>query len=464
MELKISHKNISVINAHTFDIITKGKDTDSLIQQFYQLEEIQIPRNTTIHVGIFDYSIKLRQWKIKDVKQTIDFIEKNNTNLVYRQLFDDLKKFVTGMKITVWEPEYLPFNYVILSVDFSGKILDSRDSYGWLRMSLLPIINYWRPSGGLIPYRGEMYFPMFFQLYYESKSIKPELTKVFNELEKLLAKKLDIKKYVKSCNSLKNYFLLEHLDKYHNLISLLKIQDDFFLLGNMGQLDSDIFNVFSLEPDSYKYSGTNPFLLDPFTSWPFSRLFLLYVISVTPLVWNEFNKTKLTKILKEVNDLKNAYRNNDNLPSNTEDSLERLLSSKHELNYLFSDLDEIKKLVKIFKSHILDNPEINEKSIVVAPENAKLKTDLIKNKIQATYLHELNKGFDLGSKDTTEYVTEIQKDLAFLEVRINPLQQRLIRKSNSKLSKTMLYLAIIATIFTIIVGTEIIGKWINSLN
>ena len=331
-------------------------------------------------------------------------------------------------------------------------------------MSLLPIINYWRLSAGLISYRGETHFPIFFQLYYESKSIKPELIKVFNELEKLSTKKLNINKYVKSCNSLKNYFLFKGLDKHHNLISLLKIQDDFFLLGNMGQFDHDIFNVFSLEPDNYKYTGTNPFLLDPFTSWPFSRLFLLYVISVTPLIWNEFNKNKLTKILKEVNDLKDAYRKNSKMQKNTEEALERLLSLKNELNYLLSDLDEIKKLVKIFKSHVLDNPEINEKSIVVAPENAKLKTDLIKNKIQATYLYELNKGFDLRSKDTTEYVADMQKDLMFLEELIKPLQQRLTRKSNSKLGKIMLYLSIVATFFAIVIGLDIIGKWVNSLN
>ena len=190
----------------------------------------------------------------------------------------------------------------------------------------------------------------------------------------------------------------------------------------------------------------------------------MYVISVTPLIWNEFNKNKLTKILKEVNDLKDVYRKNSKMQKNTEDALERLLSLKNELNYLLSDLDEIKKLVKIFKSHVLDNPEINEKSIVVAPENAKLKTDLIKNKIQATYLHELNKGFDLRSKDTTEYVADMQKDLMFLEELIKPLQQRLTRKSNSKLGKIMLYLSIVATFFALVIGLDIIGKWINSLN
>lgn len=461
MELKISRKVTSVINAHTFDIISKGEDTVKLIQEFNQLEEISIPSHTTHHVGIYDYTIRLRQWKVKDVKQTINIIEKDNTNLIYNQLFEELKKFVTGITITIWEPEFLPFNYVILSVDFSKKILESRDSYGWLRMSLLPIIHYWRPIGGLISYSGEINFPMFYQLYYESALIKPELIKVFDELEKLPAVRLDIEKYVKVCNRLKNHFLLDGLDKFHNLISLLKIQDDFFLLGNIGQFNSDFFNVFSLEPDTYKYTGTNPFLLTSFDSWPFPRLFLLYLISVTPHILSDVYRTKLIKIRNQVNELKNTYRENNKL-NNSEDSLEHLLSLKNELNYLLSDLNEIKKLIKIFKSHILDNPEIHERSIVVAPENVNLKTNLIKNKIQATYLHTLNEEFNSRSKNTEEYIDEIKKELRFLEERIEPLQQKLTRKSNSKLGKIMLSLSIITGFFAVIVGMNVIGNWINS--
>lgn len=460
MELKTSHKNTSVINAHTFDIISKGEDTVKLIQEFSQLEEISIPSHTTHHVGIYDYTIRLRQWKVKDVKQTINIIEKDNTNLVYNQLFEELKNFVTGITITIWEPEFLPFNYVILSVDFSEKILESRDSYGWLRMSLLPIIHYWRPNAGLISYTGEIRFPMFYQLYYESVPIKPELIKVFDELEKLATVTLDIEKYVKVCNRLKNHFLLEGLDKLHNLISLLKIQDDFFLLGNIGQFNSDFFNVFSLEPNTYKYTGINPFLLTSFDSWPFPRLFLLYLISVTPHILSDVHRTKLIEIRKQVNELKNTYRKNNKL-NNSDGSLELLLSLKNELNYLLSDLNEIKKLIKSFKSYILDNPEIHERSIVVAPEGVNLKTNLIKSKIQATYLHTLNEEFDLRSKDTEEFVDEIKMDLKFLEERIEPLQQQLTRNSNSKLGKIMLILSIVTGFFATIVGMDVINRWSN---
>ena len=327
-------------------------------------------------------------------------------------------------------------------------------------MSLLPIIHYWRPNAGLISYTGEIRFPMFYQLYYESVSIKPELIKVFDELEKLATVTLDIEKYVKVCNRLKNHFLLEGLDKLHNLISLLKIQDDFFLLGNIGQFNSDFFNVFSLEPNTYKYTGINPFLLTSFDSWPLPRLFLLYLISVTPHILSDVHRTKLIEIRKQVNELKNTYRKNNKL-KNSDGSLELLLSLKNELNYLLSDLNEIKKLIKSFKSYILDNPEIHERSIVVAPEGVNLKTNLIKSKIQATYLHTLNEEFDLRSKDTEEFVDEIKMDLKFLEERIEPLQQQLTRNSNSKLGKIMLILSIVTGFFATIVGMDVINRWSN---
>ena len=52
----------------------------------------------------------------------------------------------------------------------------------------------------------------------------------------------------------------------------------------------------------------------------------------------------------------------------------------------------------------------------------------------------------------------------FLEELIIPLQQRLTRKSNSKLGKIMLILSIATSFFAVIVGMDVIGKWINSLN
>ncbi len=459
MELKVSHGKISVIQAYTFDIIQKGDDTEKLIQQFDQLQEISSSSNSTHHVGIYDFTIRLRQWKVQNIQQTIDIIEKDNTNLIYTPLFIKLKKFVTEIIVTVWEPGFLPFNYVFLTVVFDGKILESKDSYGWLRMSLLPIIHYWRLGDGQISYRSETDFPMYYQLYYESDSVKPTLNKVYEELENQSKNKLDVEKYVASCDKLKKYFLLKGFDRFHNLISLLKIQDGFFILGDIGQFENDFFNVFSLEPSTYKYTGTNPFFLGAFDSWPFPRLFLPYLLSVTPHIWVDVNRTKLKEILNHANELKEKYRKTEKIDD--ENSLKPLLSLKHELNYLLSDLDEIKNVMKIFKSYILDNPEIHEKSIVVTSDNKKINHILAKNKIDATYIHTLNEEFDSSAKSIEDYVDEIKKNLLFLQERIEPLQQQLSRKTNSKLTQTMLYLFSIATVFTVIVGIDVIIRWSN---
>lgn len=460
MEETVTHRNVSIINAYTFDIVQKGDNTKKLIQQFRGLEEIPKTGSSTHYVGIYDFSVKLRQWKVNNVKETIELVEKTNTNLLYSKLIEELKEFVTEIFVTVWEPEFLPFNYVLLTVTFDKKILDSKDSYGWLRMSLLPIIQYWRLENGLISYRSEFNFPMYYQLFYDSESIKPELIKINNELKSLSKKSLDVKKYVNTCNKLKENFLFKGLDKLHNVISLLQIQDDFFILGNMGQFDSDLFNVFSLEPNTYKYTGTNPFFYGIWDSWPFPRLFLLYVLSVTPHIWVDVYRTKLKEMLKQVNELKNIYRKTEEV--NDENSLHPLLSLKHELNLLLSDLDEIKNIMKIFKSYILDNPEIQEKSIVVIPDNEKLKENLVKNKIETTYIHALNEEFESRATNIEDYVHELNKNLKFLQERIEPLQQQLSRKSNSKLTRVMLYLSIIATSFAVIVGIDVVYRWSNS--
>jgi len=455
----VTHGNISVIQAYTFDILEKGDDTEKLIEQLHHLEEIPSSSSTTSHVGIYDFTIRLRQWKVQNLKETIDLIEKDNTNLIFNQLFPELKKFVTEINITVWEPEFLPFNYVFLTVVFDGKILESRDSYGWMRMSLLPIIKYWRISDGQIPYNSEFDFPMYYQIYYKSSLVKPVLDTVYNNLEKLSTTKLNVKKYVTSCNKLKQHFLLEGFERLHNVISLIKIQDDYFFLGNIGQTNNDLFNVFSLEPDTHEYTGTNPFFFGIFDSWPFPRLFILYLLSATPHIWIDINRTKLKDMLNQVNELKKEYRNAGKIDN--EKSVDIILSLKNQLNYLLSDLDEIKNVMKIFKSYILDNPEIQEKSIVVTSDDKSIDPKLAKRKIETAYIHILNDQFTSRANDIEDYVSEIKKNLVFLEERLEPLQQKLSRKSNSDLGKIMLTLSIISASFAIIVGIDVISRWSN---
>ena len=459
LEETVTHRNISIISGYTFDIVQKGNDTKKLIDHFSQLEEIPFTGHSKHHVGIYDFTVKLRQWKVPCVKQTIDLIEKDNSNLVYNQLFPELKKFVNEIIITLWEPDFLPFNYIILNVNFDDQILESHNSYGWMRMLLLPIIEYWRITGGQITYQGESYFPMYYQMYYKSNSIKSTIDSVYKDLEKQSKKTLDVKKYVASCDKLKQHFLFEGLDRTHNLISLVKIQDDYFFLGNMGQMNSDLFNVFSLEPDTYKFAGTNPFFFNIFDGWPFPRLFLLYLLSATPHIWIDVNRTNLKNILNHANDLKGKYRNIEKLDD--ENSIDSLLILKNQLNYLLSDLDQIKNIMKIFKSYILDNPEIREKSIAVTTDDEPINTEVTKYKIDANYIHILSEEFASRAQNIEDYVSEIKKNLTFLEGRIEPLQQKLSRKSNSKLGQMMLVLSIISASFAVIVGIDVITKWSN---
>ena len=438
-------------------MMQKGNDTEKLILSLNQLEEIPISGHFTQHVGIYDFSPKFRQWNVPNVKKTISEIEQDNSNHVYKQLFPALKQFTSKIIVTVCEPEFLPFNYVILSVIFDGKILESSDSYGQLRMSLLPIIKYCRLTYGLIP-GDEIDFPMYCQFYYESKIVKPALIEVHNELEDLSNKKLNIEKYVETCDKLKQHFLLNGLDGRLNIISLIKIHNDFFILGNMGQLNSDFFNVFSVEPDSYQYPEINPFL-PFFDSWPFPLLFVPYLLSVTFRVSISVYEDKLKKMLRQVNELKETYRKHEK-PSGS-DSLNSLLSLKHELNNLLSDFRQIKSVRKIFKSYFLTNSTICEKSIVVSFNDQTIDYDLVKDKIRVTYIHAINEGFVSLIKNVENHVREIKQDLKFIQERIEFLQQQRLQKNNSRSNRIMLALTFVIVIFTIVAGISVFDEWFN---
>ena len=433
-------------------------DTEKLIQQFNSLKKIPSSGNFQIYVGIYDLSTRLQQWEVTNVKKTINCVEQNNSNEIYNQLFTDLKKFTSRMIITVWEPEFLPFNYVILSTIFDGKILGSTNSYGKLRMYLLPIIKYWRLYDGLIPYSGEIDFPMYYQLYYDSKTVKPALIEIHDELENISKKEQNIDNYIKICNKLKKHFLLADLDHRINVISLLKIQDDFFILGNMGQLGSDLFNVFSLEPDHYRYSGLNP-LLPFYNLWAFPLLFLPYLLSATLHISISIYQIKLREALKKVNEIKERYRKHDKLDDSR--SLDSLLLVKHELNYLLSDFEKIKIMNKNLQNYILKNPKICEKPIVVSPDEQNIDYNLAKNKIKISYLHALNESFLQSVKPVENDIREITKDLKFIQERIKFLQEQLFLKNNSRLNLLMLTMSIVTAGFAIVVGIDVFYRWFN---
>ena len=452
MKSQFNHENLDIVG-HTFDIIHKGKDTEDVIKQFSELKEVPTSLiRENVRIGIYNYTKKLRYWDISNISLTLDHIEKNNENLIHRRLIKELKHFVTGMKIVIWEPDFLPFNLIILTTVFSKKILDSKDSYAVLRMHLVPIIDYWRMDKGLIESNSE-FFPMFFQIYYNSEPIESELIKIFNELENNSIKP-DIDQYVKACNKLKKYFLLEHLDAYQNFISLLKIQDNFILLGNMGQFDSDIFNVFCLEPSQYTYDGTNPFLSVFLTEY-FSKSFSLYLMSIIPILWSMANTNFLSRNLIKLNNLKTIHRKNYAL---SKDHLDSLLSIKYDLDFLVSDLGQVKKANKIFNDCCFNGFDINEKSIILDSKIKKLNKDMIQNMINFNYVSSMNKLFLEKSKEMELYINQMKDDLSFLESIINSSQQKITRKNNSELTWTMIGLTIVTAFSAAVVVVNIFTK------
>ncbi len=451
MKIEIKHKDISNIDAYSFEIISKGEYTKKIIEKFANLEKLpESIFSSTHHVGIYDFSVKLKQWKVNDTQKFIEEIEKNTTNEITKPSLEIIKDATTRIVISIWEPEFLPFNFIILNITFNEKKLDLKKSYKRLSLLLRPIVNYWKTFDGMITSddHSEFSFPVFYRIFYDSSSIKPELNKIMDDLKKCSKDELDITKYLETSNNLKKFFLLEHIDDYYNLISLLQIQNDFFMIGNIGQFESDFATVFSLEPNIYTYSGNNPFFASDF-SWPFPALFLSFVLLASPIFWLHFNRKKLMEILTNVNKFKITYKTEDYLKSNSEKALSELHKIDNDLNFILSELKDIKTINDIFNSYFISNPEIQDKSVVITKSN-NVKESLIKNKINTTYLETCNQTFRKYNTEIEGYTKDLQKDISFIGKRIESLQKELDYKLKSK-QNTIFLLAAISTL--ILTGT-----------
>lgn len=461
MQSTIGYRNPSIINAYTFEIIPKGEYTKRVIENFDHLERIeQLPFKTTAHVGIYDFSIKLKQWKITNVRESIESVENDNTNILLKRSFQILKNATTEMEISVWEPDFLPFNYMILSIHLDSKKLDLKNSYQTLYQLLRPFATYWKSFGGIISseYEKGFSFPSFFQIIYETKSVKSELQKILEDLQKYSNDKLDIKKYVEYSNKLKQFFRLEDLDYYYNLISLLKIQDGFFMLGNLGVHESDFATVFSLEPNEFTYTGSNPFFANTIMSFSFGSLFFPYLIVVTPIFWLRFNRRRLIEVLDKINKFKTTYKTEDYLKQNSEDALSKILAIDNDLNFMLSELNDLKITNRIFNNYFIKNPEIIDKSIVTA-RTTNLKENLIKNKIISSYLVSCNLSFKEQFSEIETYVKELQNDVSFIKKRIEFLQNERDYKIKVKQNKILLIFGGLSGSFAVVVGIDVIIRW-----
>jgi len=365
LKVDIKNPNISSIHAYTFEAIHKGSYTKKVIENFDHLEKIPhgFFANSTFHIGIYDYTVRLSRWKITDVKSTIEGIERDNKNILNNHEIRILKDAITAITVTVSEQEFLPYNFIILHFELKSEKIGLTNTYRRLSRLLKPLENYWLTFDGRFSsdYKNKFSIPSFFQIRYDVK-IKTELNNIFDNLEKH-SKKLDVKKYVESCDELKKHFLLENLND--ESISLLKVQDNFYILGSISSSGGDFATVFSLEPSESTYTGTNPFFsINPFFG-SFPSLFLPYLLLVSPIFWVRTSREKITEYLTTINQLKVEYKTEDYLKSEHSKQFSQVFNLDNGLNFLSSELNDLQTMNKIFNNYFLKNPEIIDKSIIL---------------------------------------------------------------------------------------------------
>lgn len=447
---------MNTIHAYTFEAIHKGQYTKKVIENFDHLEKISpgFLSTASFHIGAYDYGVKLHHWKITDVLGTISNIEKDNTNMLNNYGIQILKNSIKAIIVTVCEAEFLPFNYIILHFELDSTKIVLNNSYRMLSALLNPLIDYWLTFDGRFAseYDKSFSLPSFFHIQYDSEKLKPELDKVMKNLQHY-SEKINLKKYVENCNELKQYFLLENLDNEY--VSMLKIQNDFYLLGNIPHRGSDFATVFSLEPSTFKYTGTNPFFsASPFFG-TFPALFLPYLLLVSSIFWLRSSRRKITDYLSQINRLKIEYKTVDYLSSDNEKEFLQIFDLDNNLNFLLSESKELQKMNTIFNNHFLKNPEMIDKSIILEKYDASKKANF-ERRMKYSYVTVCNLAFQENFQEIEKYIKEIQEDLSFIKKRIEFLQNKKYEKIKSKQNRIMIISAIISGIFAGIVGLDVL--------
>ena len=140
-----SNSRAEHIFAYSFEAIDKGDYTQKIIDSFSHLEKIpyDLFTNSSFHVGAYDYSIKLNQWKIPQVKETINEFEKENKNLQNQYGINILKNALVSITLTVCEPEFLPYNFIIIKFELDVAKTKLVDSYRIFSGLLNAFNDYW---------------------------------------------------------------------------------------------------------------------------------------------------------------------------------------------------------------------------------------------------------------------------------------------------------------------------------
>lgn len=458
MAIQIKHRSPS-IHGYTFEAIHKGQYTKKVIDSFSHLENIPNGpfSSGTTRIGAYDYSVKLNQWKITDLSGTLDQIEKDNTNLLNKHNIRILKNAVNAIVLTVCEAEFLPFNYIILHFELNQENLELNDSYRQISTLLNPLLDYWLPFEGRFSseYKISFSVPTFYQIHYDNEKIKLELNEIMQNLQ-TYSETINVEKYVENCNKLKQYFLFENLNSVP--ISMLKIQDNFYFLGTFLQSGADFATVFSLEPSTFQYTGTNPFFTNNLFFEMFPALFFPYLLLVSPIFWLRASNHKITKYLLQLNQLKIEYKTKDYLNSDHNAEFLEIFDLDNNLNFLLSELKELQTMNKIFNNHFVTNSEIIDKSIILEKYDKKNEKGF-ENRMKHTYIDTCNLTFQTNFQEIKKYVNEIQEDLSFIKKRIEFLQTKKNEKTKSNQNKILRISSIISAIFAVIVGIDVVYRW-----
>jgi len=461
-EIKAGANSVN-IHAYTFEAIHKGDFTEKVIYNFDHLEKIPggLFSSFTFHIGAYDYSIKLNRWKITRVKETIEDIEKNNKNQMNKYNFKILKDAVIAIDVTVCELEFLPFNLLILHFELNPEKLLLSNSYKILSALLRTLEDYWLTFAGIFSseYKRSFAVPSFFQIRYDNK-IKSELNKIMTNLQKYSKDIVNVEKYIESSHELKKYFLLENLESEE--ISMLKVQNDYYILGKISMSGSDFATVFSLEPNEYSYSGSNPFFGTNPLFGVFPALFLPYLLLVIPILWWRISHQKIKEYISTINQFKITYKTQDYLKDDNKNKFSQILDLDNELNFLLSELNDLQKMNKIFNNHFLESPEVIDKSIVL-DNYEKKKEKTLENKIKYSYVKICNQSFVETDIEIKKYAVELQNELSLIKKRIEILQNKQENKIKSYQNKILTIVAILTGIFAGIVGIDVIIKWLSSI-
>ena len=467
LKIDATHEDISKIDACTFNMIRKGERTETWKRGRGNSEKTVTSKENMNRIGVYSYNYKVTQWKMP-VEETTNKIEKGDDDSVDESVFLKLRKYISEITVILWEPEFLPFNYVILSVNFSGLLIEPSINYDKLDALFWPIVHHCKLSEGEIPGYGKAKFPVYYQFYYDAQTMKPALSKADGELKdikrehdksKRFENELIAMQYVKKCNELKQNSLFNNFNFSRSSISLINVQDNFFILGTTGNANLSWHSVASIAPNSYSCSKLSGDLPD-FDPKLIPLFFLPYVLVATFSILSRVYETGLKSIHAQVSTMRRDSSNKK--PAN----LKLLFRSLRELNDTEFNVNMLQSANESFQGWFFRGG-LSDKSIITSFDDSDIDAQghdyrmRLHFDIERPYMCRLN-GYFTGSIERIEpQIQKIKGDLKIIQEEAGFERQMQLQKNNSKLNKRMLILSVVTAISAIVVGADILTKWFN---